>query len=74
MSEHAAVGKLKQNFSEEVLDVIEFRGETTIVVKKEQIVKISTFLRDEMGYDFLCDLCGVDYLGTAPRFMVVYNL
>jgi len=74
MSEHAAVGKLKQNFSEDVLDVVEFRGETTIVVKKEKIVEISTFLRDEMGYDFLCDLCGVDYLGTSPRFMVVYNL
>ena len=74
MSEHAAVGKLKQNFSEEVLDVIEFRDETTIVVKKEKIVEISTFMRDEMGYDFLSDLCGVDYLGQSPRFMVVYNL
>lgn len=74
MSEHAAVGKLKQNFSEEVLDVVEYRGETTIVVKKEKIVEISTFLRDELGYNFLADLCGVDYLGTSPRFMVVYNL
>ena len=74
MSEHAAVGKLKQNFSEDVLDVAEFRGETTIVVKKEKIVEISTFLRDELGYNFLADLCGVDYLGTSPRFMVVYNL
>jgi NADH-quinone oxidoreductase subunit C len=74
MSEHAAVGKLKQNFSEEVLDVVEYRGETTIIVKKEKIVEISTFLRDELGYNFLADLCGVDYLGTSPRFMVVYNL
>jgi NADH-quinone oxidoreductase subunit C len=74
MSEHAAVGKLKQNFSEEVLDIVEYRGETTIIVKKEKIVEISTFLRDELGYNFLADLCGVDYLGTSPRFMVVYNL
>lgn len=74
MSEHAAVGKLKQSFADEVLDVVEFRDETTIVVKKEKIVEISTFLRDEMGYNFLSDLCGVDYLGTSPRFMVVYNI
>jgi NADH-quinone oxidoreductase subunit C len=74
MSEHAAVGKLKQSFSEDVLDVVEFRGETTITVKKEKIVEISTFLRDELGYNFLADLCGVDYLGTTPRFMVVYNI
>ena len=74
MSEHAAVGKLKQSFSEDVLDVAVFRGETTITVKKEKIVEISTFLRDELGYNFLADLCGVDYLGTTPRFMVVYNI
>jgi len=74
MSEHAAVGKLKQKFSDAVLDVVEYRGETTITVKKEQIVAVSTFLKMELGYNFLCDLCGVDYLGQSPRFMVVYNL
>jgi len=74
MSEHAAVGKLKEKFSAAVLGVAEFREETTVTVKKEDVVAISTFLKEELGYNFLCDLCGVDYLGEAPRFMVVYNL
>lgn len=74
MSEHVAVGKLKEKFSAAVLGVAEFREETTVTVKKEDIVAISTFLKEELGYNFLCDLCGVDYLGEAPRFMVVYNL
>ena len=74
MSEHAAVGKLKQKFADAVLDVAEFRGETTITVKKEPIREIARFLKQELGYNFLCDLCGVDYLGRTPRFMVVYNL
>jgi len=74
MSEHAAVGKLKQKFSDVVLEVAEFRGETTVTVKKEQIVAVCAFLKEELGYNFLCDLCGVDYLGQSPRFMVVYNL
>ncbi len=74
MSEHAAVGKLKGKFSGSVLDVVEFRGETTITVKKEDIVAIGAFLKEELGYDLLVDLCGVDYLGQAPRFMVVYHL
>ncbi len=74
MSEHAAVGKLKEKFSASVLEVSEFRGETTVTVKKDDVVAISTFLKEELGYNFLCDLCGVDYLGQAPRFMVVYNL
>lgn len=74
MTEHAAVGKLKEKFSGSILDVTEFRGETTITVKKEDIVAICAFAKGELGYNLLSDLCGVDYLGQAPRFMVVYHL
>ncbi|WP_321367001.1 NADH-quinone oxidoreductase subunit C [uncultured Desulfuromusa sp.] len=74
MSAQGIVEKLKAKFPAEVLDVVEFRGETTVTVKKEQIVDICMFMRDNFGYNLLCDLCGVDYMGQAPRFMVVYNL
>lgn len=74
MSDLASVEKLKSKFSSDVLDVVEFRGELTVTVEKSRIVEISTFLRDECGYNFLSDLCGVDYLGQEIRFMVVYNL
>ena len=74
MSENAVVAKLKERFADSVLDVTEFRGETTVTVKKEEIVAVSTFMKKELGFNFLCDVCGVDYLGQAPRFMVVYNL
>lgn len=74
MSEHPAVAKLKGQFADSVLDVVEFRGETTITVKKDKIVEICTYLKQELGYNFLTDLCGVDYMGQSPRFMVVYQL
>ena len=74
MSEHPAVAKLKEAFSDSVLEVKEFRGETTVTVKKEQIVAICAFLKKDLGFNFLTDLCGVDYLGQKPRFMVVYQL
>jgi len=74
MSDQAIVEKMKKRFSAEVEDVVEFRGETTVTVKKEQIVDICQFLRDELGYKLLTDLCGVDYMGQEPRFMVVYNI
>ncbi|MBD1400058.1 NADH-quinone oxidoreductase subunit C [Pelovirga terrestris] len=74
MSDLAIVEKLKAKFSSEILDVVEFRGETTVTVNKENIVDICTFMRDSGGYNLLCDLCSVDYLGQAPRYMVVYNL
>jgi len=70
------IEKLKQEFKESILDIIEFRGETTIKVKKEDIVKISKFLHDDpdLSYDYLSDVVGVDYLGRKPRFEVVYHL
>ena len=74
MSENAAVGKLKAKFASSVLDVVEFRDETTVTVRKEDVVAICSFLKKEVGYNFLTDLCGVDYLGKTPRFMVVYQL
>ncbi|MFO7812638.1 MAG: NADH-quinone oxidoreductase subunit C [Pelovirga sp.] len=74
MSDLAIVEKLKAKFSSEINDIVEFRGETTVTVKKEKIVDICTFMRDTGGYNLLCDLCSVDYLGQAPRYMVVYNL
>ena len=74
MSDQVIVEKIKAKFASEVLDVVEFRGETTVTVKKDQIVAICSFMRNELGYNLLCDLCSVDYMGQAPRYMVVYNL
>ena len=74
MSVQVAVDKLKAKFGETVLAVSEFRGETTVVVKKEEIVAVCTFLKHELGYNFLTDLCAIDYLGQAPRCMMVYQL
>ncbi|MBE0597676.1 MAG: NADH-quinone oxidoreductase subunit C [Desulfuromonadales bacterium] len=74
MSEHIAVAKLKAKFATSVLDVKEFRGETTVTLKKEDIVAACSFLKKDLGYNFLTDVCGVDYLGQTPRFMVVYHL
>ena len=73
MSDQAIVEKLKGKFSSTVLDVVEHRGETTVTVEKEKIVEVCTFMRDECGYNFLADLCGVDYLGQEPRFMGCEN-
>ena len=74
MKIQAAVEKLQAKFGASVLEVKEFRGETTVIVKKEEIVAICNCLKSECGFSFLTDLCGVDYLGQNPRFMVVYHL
>ena len=75
MSVQAVVEKLQEKFAGAVQEVTEFRGETTVVVNKDNIVAICTWLKQEQGFNLLTDLCGVDYLGQkAQRFMVVYNI
>ncbi|MDZ4183956.1 MAG: NADH-quinone oxidoreductase subunit C [Desulfuromonadales bacterium] len=75
MSIEAVVENLKGKFAASILEVAEFRGETTVIVKKEEIVAICSYLKMSEGFNFLSDLCGVDYLGKKDdRFMVVYNL
>ncbi len=51
-------------------------GELTLDVKRESIVDVLTFLRDDAKCQFhmLCDLCGADFPGRADRFEVIYNL
>ncbi len=68
---------IKERFPEDVKDIMEFRGQVSVIVKKENIKDIMRYLHDtpELYFDFLEDLCGVDYLGRKDiRFEVVYHL
>jgi len=51
-------------------------GALIVVVPREQIVRVLTFLRDdpEMLFKQLVDVSGVDFPERAPRFDVVYQL
>ncbi len=69
--------RLRERFPEEILDVREFRGQVSVTVRKGKILEISRFLHDgpDLYFDYLVDLCGVDYLGKNPvRYEVVYHL
>jgi NADH-quinone oxidoreductase subunit C len=50
--------------------------ELVVTVRRDSIVRVLTFLRDDVNCQFkqLMDLCGVDRPGRAERFDVVYNL
>jgi NADH-quinone oxidoreductase subunit C len=77
--EHPALAPLKAKFADTTFRVNEFRGMVTIVVPREAIVSVGSFLRDdaEQRYDMLAELNGVDYLnypGARHRFAVNYGL
>lgn len=52
------------------VQAIEFLGETTVEIKKEQLIEILTFLKNG-GYEVLMDLTAVDYV---KRTKIVYWL
>ncbi len=70
------IEKLRASFNDSIISVNEFRGELTVIVKKQDIVRICQFLRDdeELFFDSLRDVCGVDYYRPDDRYEVVYNL
>ena len=74
MAERALVEKAKERFPSEILDTQVFRGEVTIIVRKDAIVEVMRYLHDDLGFDLLKDLCGVDHFPSRPRFEVVYHL
>ncbi len=63
-------------FPDAIQDVLEFRGEITLVVDSDYIVSVCRFCRDTKGleYNFLSDVSGVDYYPQEPRFAVSYHL
>lgn len=68
--------KVKEKFSDSIQGVIEFRGELTVVIEKESLLALCSFLKDDpdLQYDFLSDVTAVDYPEREKRFDVVYNL
>lgn len=70
--------RIKLKFSAVILEETEQFGQLSISIKKENVVPVLQFLRDEpeLDFDYLMDLFGVDYLemGGLERFAVIYNL
>jgi NADH-quinone oxidoreductase subunit C len=65
-----ALNELKEKRGD-VIQVIEFLGETTVEVKKGDQIPILTFLK-KGGFEVLMDLTAVDYLSTKTK--IVYWL
>jgi NADH-quinone oxidoreductase subunit C len=72
MSLEEAVSKLQGKF--EAAKRTDFRGESTLELLITQIEPACKFAKEELGFDFLSDISGVDNFGDEPRFEVVYEL
>ena len=76
--EAAAEDPLAATLREELGEAIEsartLGGDLTLQIRREAIAEVCAALKDQHGFTYLVDLCGVDFPDRKPRFEVVYHL
>lgn len=68
------VEKLRGWNAKAVSEVIEFRGETTIVVPRELLKETAEYCRSQLGFNYLSDATSLDRFPVEPRFEMNYHL
>ena len=70
-----AVEKLQGKYDSAILEVKQDRGDWIVTVKKEYLLDVLAFLKQECRFDMLTDVTAIDYLDRAEdRFVMVYQL
>lgn len=59
--------RLREKFGDKIVKVSEFRGETTVTVARENLVEMAQMLRDELGFEQLVDVSGLDWHLSAKN-------
>ncbi|MCB2155886.1 NADH-quinone oxidoreductase subunit C [bacterium] len=70
--------KLRERFGEKIVEIIEDRGELTLVVERSAVKEVARVLHDDVDFqlNYLSHVTAVDYmaLGRDVRFDVVYHM
>lgn len=68
--------KLIEHFGEDAFTYAEHRGELSVSVPSERLIEFIGYLRDEpeIRFNFLKDVCAVDWNRRKQRFELIYNL
>ena len=74
---YADASLIRTRFADTIEEIIEAIGEITLIAKRDGLVELMTYLRDEpsLRFNYLSDIGGVD-LGefASPRFVAAYQL
>lgn len=67
---------LIQEFGDAIEEVVEFRGEITLVIAAENLPKIAQFCKThpDLDFNYFSGISTVDHYPEAPRFHLNYNL
>lgn len=71
-----AVQTVRATYPDAIAEIVDFRGERTLVIGKQWLLRVARLLRDDpaLRFNLLEDIVADDYLGEEPRFYVSYML
>ena len=71
-----ALDALKRQYPDDVLEVVYYAGQVTVVVPRARIIEILRFLHDDpdTAFDLLANQTAADYPKREKRFEVIYHL
>ena len=70
------VEKVKEKFGESVEEISDFRDDLCITIKKDQIVNLGKFLKEDLELQFIMckDVTAIDWATRKKRFTTVYHI
>lgn len=68
------LGKIKEAAGADLLEVSEFRGDTTVVLAMGGLLRVAQVVKDELSFNLIIDVLGVDLYRPDQRYEVVYIL
>src|SRR5437868_3233768 len=68
------IASVTSGLGDKLQEKIEFRGETTFLIRLSDVPEVAKLCRDEFSFDYLLDITSIDNFGEAPRFEIVYEL
>jgi len=74
MENNDIINKIKDRFTDGIIAVDTSSDLLTFVIVKDIVLDILSFLKDELHFNFLTDLCGIHYPDQELQLGVVYHL
>jgi len=73
---HPLAQRIARQFPQDVFGAVEFRGDLSVTVRKEALLPLGRFLKDdpELQFDYIVHVSSVDYPTEKERFEVVYEV
>ncbi|MGM0589339.1 MAG: NADH-quinone oxidoreductase subunit C [Bacteroidota bacterium] len=68
------IDDLKNTFSDQILDVTQFKDDVTVIVDKEATHEVCKRLKNEHHFIYLVDMLGADRFTSEDRFELIYNM